>query len=71
MEIISYQTKKKMWEKKCHRPTGHNYGHPLDQKQLLFLGWPDGNIAKDFLPREYQITKASRLPNTVPLSLPL
>ena len=29
---------KKMWRKKnCGRPTGHNYGHPLDRKHTFFV----------------------------------
>ena len=24
----------------CGRLSGHNFGHPLDRKQTIFLGWP-------------------------------
>ena len=35
LTIFSYQTKKNIG-KKCGRPTGHNYGQPLDRKQTFF-----------------------------------
>ena len=39
MDNIFLQKKKRM-KKKC-RPTGHNYGQPLDRKQIFFSGWPE------------------------------
>ena len=41
MDIFSYQRKKK-WkkEKNCGRPSGHNFGHPLDRNQTFFYGQP-------------------------------
>ena len=33
--------KKNVKRKNCGRLTGHNCGHPLDEKQKLFLVWPE------------------------------
>ena len=40
--IFSYQKKKNVGKKrkKCSRPTGHNFGHPLDRKHTFFYGQP-------------------------------
>ena len=71
MEIIFLPNKQKNVGKKVPPPDWPQLWPPAAPETDAFLGWPGGNIAKDFLPREYQITKVSRLPNAVPLSLPL
>ena len=37
-----FNVKKKKWKKKkkCGRPTGFNFSHPLDRKQNYFYGQP-------------------------------
>ena len=38
ISLFSYQKKKKGKKEFCDRPTGHNFGHPLDRKQTFFKG---------------------------------
>ena len=39
---------KKCGKKNCGRPTDHNYGHPLDRKQKVFLGGLAGVATEDY-----------------------
>ena len=39
--ILSNKTILKCGGKKSGRPTGHNFGHPLDRKQTFFCGQPE------------------------------
>ena len=36
-KIFSYQTKNNVKKIICSRPTGHNYGHPLDRKPFFIM----------------------------------
>ena len=50
MDNIFMENKKKVEKKKnCGRPTGFNYSHPLDRKQIFFYGQPNGKSMPNIL----------------------